>query len=231
MSRTLNVVRMQLANRETFVWVPLLILGSAFAISMIIWGILSSAGVTVNMYGGGAQAPLWYFVAVGVQALTLTFPFSQALSVTRREFFVGTMLTAALTSAILAAIFVVGGLIELATGGWGIGGYFFALDWLWTSGPLMAGLFFFMLTMTVFSLGFWAATICKRWGALRLTAILVAISLVLLGAVWVITATRSWGSVMEVIVGSGVSGLTGVLTVLTVLLAGGAALALQRATV
>lgn len=118
MSRTLNVVRMQLANRETFVWVPLLILGSAFAISMIIWGILSSAGVTVNMYGGGAQAPLWYFVAVGVQALTLTFPFSQALSVTRREFFVGTMLTAALTSAILAAIFVVGGLIELATGGW-----------------------------------------------------------------------------------------------------------------
>ena len=68
MSRTLNVVRMQLANRETFVWVPLLILGSAFAISMIIWGILSSAGVTVNMYGGGAQAPLWYFVAVGVQA-------------------------------------------------------------------------------------------------------------------------------------------------------------------
>lgn len=231
MSRTLNVVRMQLANRETFVWVPLLILGSAFATSMIIWGILSSAGVTVNMYGGGAQAPLWYFVAVGVQALTLTFPFSQALSVTRREFFVGTMLTAALTSAILAAIFVVGGLIELATGGWGIGGYFFALDWLWTSGPLMAGLFFFMLTMTVFSLGFWAATIYKRWGALRLTAILVAISLVLLGAVWVITATRSWGSVMEVIVGSGVSGLTGVLTVLTVLLAGGAALALRRATV
>lgn len=59
------------------------------------------------------------------------------------------MLTAALTSAILAAIFVVvGGLIEDATGEVGIGGYFL-LDWLWTSGPLMAGLFFFMLTMTV----------------------------------------------------------------------------------
>mgnify|MGYP006870045490 FL=1 len=115
MSRTLNVVRMQLANRETFVWVPLLILGSSFVISLIIWGIIAAGGVTTNMYGGGAQAPLWYFIAVGVQALTLTFPFSQALSVTRREFFLGTMLTAALTAGILALIFVVGGLIEIAT--------------------------------------------------------------------------------------------------------------------
>ncbi|WP_454157384.1 hypothetical protein [Microbacterium lacticum] len=55
MSRTLNVVRMQLANRETFVWVPLLILGSSFVISLIIWGIIAADGVTTNMYGGGAR--------------------------------------------------------------------------------------------------------------------------------------------------------------------------------
>lgn len=231
MSRTLNVVRMQLANRETFVWVPLLILGSSFVISLIIWGIIAAGGVTTNMYGGGAQAPLWYFIAVGVQALTLTFPFSQALSVTRREFFLGTMLTAALTAGILALIFVVGGLIEIATNGWGIGGYFFALDWLWESGPLAAGLFFFTLTMMVFTLGFWAATVYKRWGSFRLTLILVGIALVLLAAIWLITVTRSWPEVMGFIVESGVWGLTVVLAVITVAQALGSAAVLRKTTV
>lgn len=231
MSRTLNVVRMQLANRETFVWVPLLILGSSFVISLIIWGIIAGGGVTTNMYGGGAQAPLWYFIAVGVQALTLTFPFSQALSVTRREFFLGTMLTAALTAGILALIFVVGGLIEIATNGWGIGGYFFALDWLWASGPLAAGLFFFTLTMMVFTLGFWAATVYKRWGSFRLTLILVGIALVLLAAIWLITVTRSWPEVMGFIVESGVWGLTVVLAVITIAQALGSAAVLRKTTV
>lgn len=212
MSRTLNVVRMQLANRETFVWVPLLILGSSFVISLIIWGIIAAGGVTTNMYGGGAQAPLWYFIAVGVQALTLTFPFSQALSVTRRKFFLGTMLTAALTAGILALIFVVGGLIEIATNGWGIGGYFFALDWLWASGPLAAGLF-------------------KRWGSFRLTLILVGIALVLLAAIWLITVTRSWPEVMGFIVESGVWGLTVVLAVITIAQALGSAAVLRKTTV
>ena len=32
--------------------------------------------------GGAASAPLWYFMALGIGALTFTFPFSQAMSVT-----------------------------------------------------------------------------------------------------------------------------------------------------
>ena len=57
MNRTLGVVRMQLVNKATFVWVPLIVLAGAFVISVGIWGILSANGVTVDMYGGGAQAP------------------------------------------------------------------------------------------------------------------------------------------------------------------------------
>ena len=77
-------------------------------LALAIYAILASDGVAGPKYGGGAQAPLWYFLVVGIQALTLTFPFSQAMSVTRREFYLGTLLTAALTSAILAAVFVRG---------------------------------------------------------------------------------------------------------------------------
>ncbi len=219
MSRTWNVVRMQLVNRETFIWTPLLVLGGALVISIGIWVVLSAAGVQVSMYGGGAQAPLWYFGVVGVQALTLTFPFSQAISVTRREFYLGTLLTAAVTSGILAVIFVIGGWIELATGGWGVNGYFFALDWLWTAGPLVAGIFFFVLAMFAFVIGFCCATIYKRFGTLRLTIVLIALTVLLLVGLWLVSVTQSWMRVFGFFADGGVIGLTGGLALTTVVLA------------
>ena len=131
MNRTVSVVRMQLINKQTYIWVPLLVLGGSFVITLAVYAILAGSGLDGPFYGGGAQAPLWYFAVVGIQALTLTFPFSQAMSVTRREFYLGTVLTAALTSAILAGIAVVGGLVEIATDGWGMNGWFFGLPWIW----------------------------------------------------------------------------------------------------
>lgn len=219
MNRTWNVVRMQLVNRETFIWVPLLVLGGALVISIGIWVVLAAAGIRGVLVGGGAQAPLWYFLVVGVQALTLTFPFSQAMSVTRREFYLGTLLTAAVTSSILAVIFVIGGAIEFATGGWGVNGYFFALDWLWTDGPLVAGAFFFVLAMFAFVVGFCFATVAKRFGSLRLTIVLIALTVLLLVGLWVVSVTQSWMALFEFLANAGVLGLTGGLALATVALA------------
>lgn len=194
MSRTINVVRMQFVNKQTYIWVPLLVLGGAFVLSLLVFALIPYDGPKV---GGGSQAPLWYFLVVGVQSLTLTFPFSQAMSVTRREFFQGTLLAASVTSAMLAAIFVVGGFIEQATGGWGINGYFFYLDAMWAGGPLAALLIYFIVAMLFFITGFWTATIYKRFGAFWLTAILVALGLVLVGVFWLIGQLNAWGSVFE----------------------------------
>ncbi|MDJ1114007.1 hypothetical protein [Microbacterium dauci] len=196
MNRTLNVVRMQLVNRQTYIWVPLIVLGGTVVISLAIFGLIASNGVDTDMFGGGAQAPLWYFAVVGVQALTLTFPFSQAMSVTRREFFLGTLLTAAMTSFGLAALFVIGGFIEEWTAGWGIGGYMFRLTWVWEYGPVVAGLFFFSLALLFFVVGFCGATVYKRWGNLILTVTLVGLALVLVGAMWLIGQLQAWPEVM-----------------------------------
>ena len=60
MSRTLNVVRMQLANRETFVWVPLLILGLAISVPLIVAGaagaMLAAAGTLLQRMTGNPMA-------------------------------------------------------------------------------------------------------------------------------------------------------------------------------
>ncbi|WP_020097644.1 hypothetical protein [Microbacterium sp. 11MF] len=196
MNRTLNVVRMQLVNRATFIWVPLIVLGGTLAISLLIFGMLSTSAIdTTTMFGGGAQAPLWYFLAVGVQALTLSFPFSQAMSVTRREFYLGTLLTASLTSVGLAVIFVIGGLIEQATRGWGMNAYMFRLTWIWSQGPLVAGLFFAVVAMLFFVVGFFFATVYKRWGNLILTVLLIGLGLILVGGLWVVGRMDAWGPV------------------------------------
>jgi hypothetical protein len=204
MSRTLNVVRMQLINRNTYIWIPLLILAGAFVLSLAVYALIPGDEPKV---GGGAQAPLWYFLVVGVQALTLTFPFSQAMSVTRREFFLGTYLTAAITSAILSVVFVIGGLIERATNGWGMNGWIFYVEGVWQGGALSAFAFYFLLAMTFFSVGFWSATIYKRFGAFWLTATLIAIGALLVGAMWLIGRTNSWGAIFAWFAAQGSLGL------------------------
>lgn len=220
MSRTLNVVRMQLINRQTYIWIPLIILGGALLMSLAIYGVLQSSGVVGPKYGGGAQAPLWYFLAVGIQALTLTFPFSQAMSVTRREFFLGTLLTAAMTAAILGVVFVVGGLIEEATNGWGMNGWFFRLDWVWQSGPLGAFFFYFSMATLIFVIGFWAATIYKRWGALGLTVVLVGLGALLVATMWLVGLGNAWAAVFDGIGGLGAVGLAAWFLGVAVALAG-----------
>lgn len=229
MNRTLNVVRMQLVNRQTYIWIPLIILAGAFAITLALYGILQNAGAEGPKVGGGAQAPLWYFFAIGIQALTLTFPFSQAMSVTRREFYLGSLLTAALTSVLLAVIFVVGGIIETATGGWGMNGSFFVLPWLSDSGPLVSGLFYFVIAMLFFVIGFGAATVYKRFGPLGLTILLVGIALLLLGAIWLIGISNAWVPVFTWFAGIGAVGLTLLLAALAAVVAAGAFPLLRRA--
>nr|WP_314842194.1 hypothetical protein [uncultured Microbacterium sp.] len=199
MRRTLNVVRLQLINRQTFIWVPLIVLGAATLISILIYAMIPT---DEPKYGGGGQAPLWYFFAIGISALTYTFPFSQAMSITRRDFFVGTLLTAVLGSAMLSVVFLIGGGIELATNGYGINGWMFYLPWLWEAGPAGAFVVFFTLALFLFVLGFTGATIFKSWGPVVLTVISIALALALVGLVFLVTKLELW-----VVVGRGIGDL------------------------
>lgn len=228
MNRTLSVVRLQLVNRMTYIWIPLLILVGAWVLSLAIYAMLSSSGVPGPFSGGGSQAPLWYFMVVGIQALTLSFPFSQAMSVTRREFYLGTLLTAGLTAAILASVFVVGGLIELATNGYGMNGYFFHVEWMWAPGWWAAWLTYFAIAMLLFVVGFWAATIYKRWGSLAVTLVLVGLGALLVGAMWLVGRLDAWGQVFGWLAAQGSLGLTLWGALLIAVLAGSSFLTLRR---
>ncbi|MFD4957983.1 hypothetical protein [Microbacterium sp. NPDC058389] len=227
MSRTLNVIRMQLINRQTFIWLPLIILGASFLMSLAIYAMIPT---DAPKYGGGAQAPLWYFFAVGIQAMTLSFPFSQALSITRREFLLGTLLTAVLTSAILSGVFVVGGFVEEATNGWGLNGWFFRLPWVWEAGPAAAAVVYFGIAMLLFIIGFSCALLYKRFGPMGLTIVLVGIGVLLVGAMYLVGQANAWAALFEWIMTQGALGLSLWGLLLTVVISIGSFFTLRRAT-
>lgn len=206
-SRLLQAVRMQLMNRQTFFWVPALVLGGAWAITLLIYLIARAAGGDDVIVGGGSQAPLWYFLVIGVQAMTLTFPFSQAMSLTRREFYLGSLIAAAVSGLGMSAIFVLLGLVEQATDGYGINGYFGYLEWVWEHGALAAGLVYFVGVMLFFVTGFLAATIYQRFGTFTLVLVLIIASLALVGLAALVTWQQAWPDVWAWILTTGALGL------------------------
>lgn len=226
MTRILNVARMQWINRATFVTVPLIVLGGAFVISLLVYAVIPSDG---PMYGGGAQGPLWYFLVIGIQSLTLTFPFSQAMSVTRREFFFGTTLAAAVTALPLSLVFIVGALVEKATGGWWMNGWMFHLPWMWTDGLFGAWLLYFSLPMLFFMTGFAISTLYKRFGMIVLTVSLIGVSALLVLGMALITWLEAWMRVWLWFAGTTVIGLAGYLLLGSLLLGTASLLMIRRA--
>ncbi|HTN55344.1 MAG TPA: hypothetical protein VLZ82_04110 [Microbacterium sp.] len=227
MRRTLNVIRLQMINKNTFIWTPLIVLAGATLVSVLIYAIIPT---DAPKYGGGGQAPLWVFFAIGMSAMTLTFPFSQAISITRREFFIGTMLAAVLGSAFMGALFLIGGGIELLTNGWGVNGWMFHLPDVWAAGPGGAFVVYFTLALFFFIIGFTGATIYKRWGALMITIVSVGVGLLLVAAVFLITRLELWGQVAIALGELGTLGLALWGLVGVVLLMGISYLTLHRAT-
>ncbi|SDR86146.1 hypothetical protein SAMN04489751_0657 [Brevibacterium sandarakinum] len=229
-SRTLGVVKLQFMNTQTFVWVPVLVLGGAWLATLLIYWIISASGVEGPMFSGGSQAPLWYFAVVGAQAMNLTYYFSQAMSLTRREFYLGSLAAAAISALGISTVFVLLGLLERATDGYGINGYFAYLPWIWAEGPFAAGLTYFVLTMLTFILGFWFAIVNKRFGPLILTTVLISIALLLLGGAALVSLNSAWSDVWMWFVETQSLGLTlwalGVCAVLSI----GSYLTLRRLT-
>ncbi|HEY9294022.1 MAG TPA: hypothetical protein VIP98_22295 [Microlunatus sp.] len=228
MSYVINVGRMQLVNKYAFVAVPLIIMGSALALVILIGAILVPG--SSPFYTGAGQAPLWYFFASGIQALVLTFPFSQGLSISRRNYFFGTTVTFALVALGFSLLFFLLGLVEKVTDGWWVHGYVFALPWV-TSGPWYSTiLFIWLLTVLLFMMGFFGATLYKRF---RLTGLMIAslaVTLVLIAVAGVFTLTHNWGAFARFAAAQTTLSVSGPVAIVILVMAAASYLAIRRAT-
>lgn len=225
MTRIVNVMKMQLVNRQTYIGMPLIILFGAFLLAVVVFVLVPTD--EIKFAGGAAVAPLWYFLVVGVQALTLTFPFSQAMSVTRRDFHLGTLLTAAITAAMLAGVYLVISQVEAATGGWSVNGYF-TIPGLSGNELYVAALTYFVVAMLLFLSGYCSAAVFKRWGALVLTVILTGIAILLTLAFLLTIRFGAFDAIAHWVVAQGMLGMSLWGLFLAVVLAAGSYLMVKR---
>src|SRR5690606_25405447 len=155
LQRIVNVAKLQLVNRSAVLWLPLFIMSVIFTSSMLIWWIISinverAGNDGVVVMGGANSFLVIYMLVVAVQAVSLTFPFAQGYSVTRRDFYLGSALAFVGLALFYGVLMSALATLESATNGWGVNGYMFGVGFLGVTGVietfyvyLMALLFFF----------------------------------------------------------------------------------------
>ncbi|AJT41321.1 hypothetical protein [Psychromicrobium lacuslunae] len=228
MSKVINVVRMQLTNKWTFLGIPAVILAGCFLLSLAIFAIIPNS--VEFKFSGAGQGVIWYFFALGLQALTLTFPFSQGLSISRRAFYLGSMLLFGTVALVMALFYWVMGLIENATNGWGMNGHMFYLPWVSDGAWYATILFFFSIMMFLYLFGFWAATLYKRWQVNGVLVVTIGLAVIIVGLVALLTWQGWWLDFFGWFGAQSNLSIAGWLLALSVLLAGGSYLTLRRAT-
>ncbi len=231
MSQVLSVVRIQLINWQYGFGVPLGILALVFALNLALF---ASLGDVAPPGGWTTGALMSIYITFGVgylQTMTQTFPFALGLSVTRRAFYAGVTLLILVESLLFGALVTLLGLVERATGGWGLRVAFFDLGFLRVDNSLLQWLVYSAPFAALGLLGVAMGVVFKRWGQTGVYAVVIAATVLLGGAAVLVTAQGWWPSVGSWFAGQPVTALAaGYPLVLALLLGGAGWLAIRRAT-
>jgi hypothetical protein len=193
------VTRLHFVNRFQIVYLPLIILGGIFLLNLAIWWIIVAADGdrgTVHLGYSGAVSYIYiYGIVIAVQAVSRTFPFSLGFGVTRRDFYLGTVAAFVLLSLGFAVVLTIMSSIELATGGWGVGGRMFAPLWFTNDFWLLRFVMYFCAFLFLIFIGTAGAACYVRWRATGLVAFFGVIAILLVGAFAYITPAHWWAPI------------------------------------
>lgn len=131
MNRVASVVKMHSRDKWSWFFTPWLVMLSSFIVNLFI-----SLLVDEPIRTGGIASIFIYMFVAGIVTLAQTFPFALGLSVSRKDYYLGTAAMIIITSIGSAAVLLLLALIENWTGAWGSGLYFFNVPYL-SDGPLI----------------------------------------------------------------------------------------------
>lgn len=231
-----RIVRLHCVNPSVFFGIPWIILGSAWAVMMIVGLIITGAGGPADemaqgmRYSWAVLSPQWYLVVVGVQAIGLTFSFALGFGTTRRDFWIGTSIMFAIVSFLNAVAIATLVQIEKATDGWGIGIAMFDSLWYGQQGWLTDFYTTLAMQMLVLFIGASVTTVYLRWRMRGMLVVTFSAVALLLAFIAIMTFSGSWIALFEWFAAIGlVGGFTIVLGFALVCAIGGY-LVIRRAT-
>jgi hypothetical protein len=231
MTEVLDVVRIQLIAWRSRVLIPLGVLALVIAANMAVFVLIADA-VPRDSRITGAVLAAYFTVGSGyLQALTQVFPFALGLGVTRRAFAAGMALLGVVEAAAYGLLIWLLGLVEQATGGWGMRLQFFDLGFLHQDDQLLRWLVYTVPFLPAFALFALIGVVFKRWGQNGVWALLLGSGLALGGLTVLITWRDWWPDLGAWFAGQPVLALTSGYPLVVAVVAGALGwLALRRAT-
>ncbi|MFE5670694.1 hypothetical protein ACFQ58_03695 [Agromyces sp. NPDC056523] len=231
-----RIIRLHAVNPSILFGVPWIILGGAWAISVLIALIMTSAGVppaeiTEGMrYSWAVISPQWYLIAVGVQAVAFTFSFALGFGATRRDYWLGTsamFLFVSLEMAVAIATLVQ---VEQLTNGWWVNAAMFDALWYGQEGWLVDFFTTFAMQLLVLFIGAGITTIYMRWRMRGMLTLVFGAVAVILVAIAALTFTESWPALAEWLMSIGLVGVFTIVLVKALAWAVAGFLVIRRAT-
>jgi hypothetical protein len=227
MSTWIKVVRYQMVQRVNFVTLPWAVLAFVFVLE---WAVIAYIGGH-DSHPSGVWSIYVLFFIVGVGSVARSLPFGLALGLSRRSYYLGTVLLAlALAAADGLALAGLTGL-EWATGGWGLDMFFFRIPYILDGPWYLTWLTSFVGLTLMLVYGMWWGLVYLRWGRNGPRVFSIAQIAVLLAAGLTLDRVGGWPSVGQLFTTLTGAGLTGVLAVVAALLLVGGYATMRRVSV
>lgn len=224
MERIGNVIRVHFADRKSTIMLPLIILGiaaAAIALVGVIAMILGAAREELwegMQYSGAIWALLGMGIGIGFATMGQYLSFALGMGITRREWVLGSGLMFVLMAAGMSIFVVVGKVIEVATGGWGMGVRMFDTIHTGTGAWWQTAIQTFLIVLAGMCFCAMLGAIWNRWGKAGLYWLGAGVLVVLLMAfgLGIIAPWEQVLRILESVVGIGWSGLMVVLAAVVV---------------
>lgn len=229
MKTLINVGRYHLVDRLLYVAMPWGIMAFSFLVNLAIAGLAPST--PEGMYTGGLASLYAFLVVCGAVSMTRELPFGLMLGVSRRSYYLGTVLLVVVLGVVYGLGLTVLQAVESATDGWGLSLHFFRVPWLLDGPWYLTWLTSFVLLVLFFAYGMWYGLVYRRWSLPGLVGFIAAQVLVALGAVVAVTLTERWRAVGQFFTTLTATTLTGVLAAVALAMGLGGFTTIRRVTV
>jgi len=227
MSTWIKVARYQMVQRFNYVTLPWAALAFIFAAQ---WAVITMLGMhDARLTGLVAIYAVFFIVAVSTVARSL--PFGLALGLSRRSYYLGTVLLA-LTLAAVDGLLLAGlQEIERVTGGWGLEMFFFRVQYILDGPWFLTWLTSFVALTLAFVYGMWWGLVYLRWRRMGIRVFLVAQIIALLAVGLTADRFAAWPNIGRFFTDLSATGLTGVLAAAAAALLVGGYAAIRRVAV
>lgn len=203
-ARVPSAFRLQFAVPYSFIWLPMIIFVLAWAFGYGVLILVDSqipervAAEEPLHATGAAQATIWYLAFMAAYTASHTFPFSVALSYSRRVYLIGTYLTFLVVAAGYGVAAMLAYWVERATDGFGNHMYIFGSPSFEDGGGIFGvGAVAAVVALFFMCFGFFWAILYRRVTIPILWTVIIGVIVVILGTIALITVNEWWPHVGE----------------------------------